>query len=140
MSAMHTRVTLDASESGLAVTAHFDRGARLGLSSPSGPAGPSPVQAVLACLGGCAAMDVISMLRKQRQQVTAYEVRVEAERRPDHPRYFTRIEIVHRIQGHHIRPEAVAEAIRLSDTKYCSVHAMLEPRAEIVSRFEILPP
>jgi len=85
-------------------------------------------------------MDVISILRKQRQHVTAYEVLVEAERHHEHPRYFTRIEVVHRIHGHRIRPEAVAEAIRLSDTKYCSVHAMLEPRAEIVSRFEILPP
>ena len=140
MSVSHTRITLDTSDTGLAVTAHFDRGARLGLSSPSSEAGPSPVQAVLACLGGCAAMDVISILRKQRQRVTAYEVRVNGERRAEHPRYYTHIEIVHRIHGHQIRPEAVAEAIRLSDTKYCSVHAMLEPKAEIVSRFEILPP
>jgi putative redox protein len=140
MSVMHTRITLEPSESGLAVTAHFDRGVRLGLSSPAGEAGPSPVQAVLASLGGCTAMDVIAILRKQRQRVTGYEVRVEGERHQEHPRYFTRIVMVHRIHGHHIRPEAVAEAIRLSDTKYCSVHAMLEPKAEIVSRFEILPP
>ena len=106
----------------------------------SGPEaeGPSPVQAVQAALGGCTAMDVISILRKKRQQVTAYEVEVLAERRTDqHPRIFTRLEIIHRVRGRGISPAAVAEAIELSDTKYCVVHAMLEPAVAIRSRFEI---
>ena len=106
----------------------------------SGPEaeGPSPVQAVQAALGGCTAMDVISILRKKRQQVTGYEVEVLAERRLDpHPRIFTRMEIIHRVRGRGINPAAVAEAIELSDTKYCAVHAMLEHAVAIRSRFEI---
>jgi putative redox protein len=100
--------------------------------------GPSPVQVVQAALGGCTAMDVISILRKKRQQVTGYEVEVLAERRLDqHPRIFTRMEIIHRVRGRGINPAAVAEAIELSDTKYCAVHAMLEHAVAISSRFEI---
>lgn len=100
--------------------------------------GPSPVQAVQAALGGCTAMDVISILRKKRQPVTGYEVEVVAERRLDqHPRIFTRMEIIHRVRGRGISPAAVTEAIELSDTKYCAVHAMLEHAVTITSRFEI---
>jgi putative redox protein len=106
----------------------------------SGPEaeGPSPVQVLQATLGGCTAMDVISILRKKRQQVTGYEVEVLAERRLDqHPRIFTRMEIIHRVRGRGINPAAVAEAIELSDTRYCAVHAMLEHAVVIRSRFEI---
>jgi len=136
---MNARVKVESIENGQEVTAHFDHGVHVGLASPAGPHGPSPVQAVLAALGACTALDVISILRKKRQRVTSYEVRLHGERPTEHPRYFTRIEIVHVIHGHDVRADAVADAIRLSDTKYCSVHAMLEPKAEIVSRFEILP-
>jgi putative redox protein len=100
--------------------------------------GPTPLQAVQAALGGCTAMDVISILRKKRQQVTGYEVEVLAERRLDqHPRIFTRLEVIHRVRGRGINPAAVAEAIELSETKYCVVHAMLEHAVAIRSRFEI---
>jgi putative redox protein len=107
----------------------------------SGPEaeGPSPVQALQAALGGCTAMDVISILRKKRQPVTGYEVEVLAERRLDrHPRIFTEMEIIHRVWGRGISPAAVAEAVELSDTKYCAVHAMLEHAVAIRSRFEII--
>ncbi len=101
--------------------------------------GPSPMQVVPAALGGCTAMDVISILRKKRQAVTGYEVEVVAERRMDqHPKTFTRMEIVHRVRGRGISPAAVAEAVELSDTKYCGVHAMLEPKVAITSRYEII--
>jgi putative redox protein len=119
-------------------------GARAGEHSfllDSGPEaeGPSPVQALQAALGACTGMDVISILRKKRQQVTGYEVEVISERRMDeHPRIFTRLEIVHRLRGRDVSPAAVEEAIRLSDTRYCAVHAMLEPMVAISSRFEIV--
>jgi len=100
--------------------------------------GPTPMQAVMAALGGCTAMDVISILRKKRQAVTGYEVEVVGERRTDqHPKVFTRLEVVHRVRGHGISEAAVAEAIRLSDTRYCPVHAMLGSAVAITSRYEI---
>lgn len=135
-----TRLTLESIESGLEFVARFDSGATLPLASPAGAAGPNPVQAVLAALGACSAMDVIAILRKKRQRVTAYEIELRGERRAEHPKIYTRIEVTHRLHGHDLSSDAIAEAIRLSDTKYCSVHGMLEPTAEIVSRFEILPP
>jgi putative redox protein len=119
-------------------------GARVGEHSLQFDSGPeavaaTPMQAVLAALGACTAMDVISILRKKRQPVTGYRIEVNGERRTDqHPKVYTRIEIVHRVWGRDISPQAVEEAIRLSDTKYCSVHAMLEHAVTITSRFEIL--
>lgn len=134
------KVTLESVEGDCSrLTVGFESGASLRLDSPSGEGGPSPVEAVLGALGGCTAMDVISILRKKRQRVVDYEVLLEGDRRQEHPRIYTRIEIVHRVRGHDLSPEAVADAIRLSDTKYCSVHAMLEGQAKIVSRFEIVP-
>jgi putative redox protein len=99
----------------------------------------SPVQAVLAAIGGCTGMDVIEILRKKRQHVTEYSLEVVAERAAEHPRVFTKVEVVHRLTGHELSAKAIEDAIRLSDTKYCSVHAMLAPTVEMTSRYEILP-
>jgi putative redox protein len=107
----------------------------------SGPevSSPNPVQVILGAVAGCSGMDVISLLRKKRQRVTGYEIEVTAERREEHPRAYTRIDILHRVRGHDVSAEAVEESIRMSDTKYCSVHAMLEPGVKLTSRFEVLP-
>ncbi len=122
---------------GLRFGARVD-GHALQLDAGPGAAAASPMQALLAALGGCTAMDVISILRKKRQQVTAYRVEVIGERRTDqHPKVYTRIEIVHRVWGSDVSAAAVEEAVRLSDTKYCSVHAMLQPAVAITSRFEV---
>ena len=114
-------------------------GTEMTLDSGPGMVAPSPVEVLLAALGGCGAMDVISILRKKRQAVVGYEVSVSGERRNEHPRAFTRIEIVHRVRGRSLSPAAIEEAIRLSDTKYCSVHASMSKEIEIRSRYEILP-
>jgi putative redox protein len=118
---------------------HFSNGATVPVDNVSSPEAASPVQMVLVALGGCSAIDVLEILRKKRQAVLGYEVVVEGERRAEHPRIFTRIEMVHRVRGRDLNPAAIADAIRLSDTKYCSVHAMLEGKASITSRFEIMP-
>jgi putative redox protein len=102
--------------------------------------GPTPMDVLLAALGGCTGMDVIGILRKKRQDITGYEIEVTGERRiNEHPKLYTKVEIVHRVRGRNISAAAVEEAIRLSDTKYCSVHAMLHHGVPITSRFEILP-
>ena len=117
----------------------FESGARVPVDNTSTPEAASPVQMVLAALGGCSAIDVLQILRKKRQVVLGYEVVVEGERRAEHPRIFTRIDMLHRVRGRNLNPTAIADAIRLSDTKYCSVHAMLEGKAHITSRFEVIP-
>ena len=124
---------------GLVFEARLGSGTRFLMDSSSEPQGPSPVEALLAALGACGGMDVIGILRKKRQRVTGYEVAVRGERATDHPRRFTRIEVVHRLSGRDLSAAAIEEAIRLSDTKYCSVYATLAPAVEIVSRYEIIP-
>lgn len=125
--------------SGLVFEARTGSGPAFLMDSATEPRGPNPVETLLASLGGCCAMDVIGILRKKRQVVLGYEVAVGGERQAEHPRRFTRIEIVHRVRGRNLDPQAIEEAIRLSDTKYCSVFATLAPAVEIVSRFEIVP-
>jgi putative redox protein len=98
----------------------------------------TPVELLLIALGSCTAVDVISILRKKRQQVAAYHVEVRGERRSEHPRHFTRMEVRHIVRGHQISEKALAQAIELSETKYCSVAATLRPTVEIISSYEII--
>lgn len=98
----------------------------------------SPVELLLIALGSCTAVDVVSILKKKRQQVTAYRVEVRGERRSQHPRAFTRMEVRHIVSGRKISEKALAQAIELSETKYCSVAATLRPTVEIVSSYEII--
>ena len=128
---------------------HADTGGGFSVTIDSGPGrvAPSPVQMLLVSLAGCVAMDVISIVRKQRQRVTGYEVTIEGERRTEHPRSFTRIDVLHRVTGHALDRDGIAHAIELSRTKYCTVSATLDPaipvnhRIEIIAaRAEVLPP
>jgi putative redox protein len=99
---------------------------------------PSPVELLLLGLGSCTAVDVITILQKKRQQVTAYHVEVRGERREEHPRRFTRMAVHHVLTGRNLSSQAVAQAIELSETKYCSVAATLRPGVEILSTFETI--
>jgi putative redox protein len=96
-----------------------------------------PLELLLVALGGCTGADVISVLIKKRQQVTDYFIEVHGERREEHPRNFTRMEVRHIVTGRAISADAVAKAVELSMTKYCSVAATLRPTVEIVSTIEI---
>lgn len=99
---------------------------------------PSPMELLLLALGSCTAVDVISILRKKRESVTDYRVEVRGQRRAEHPRSFERMEVHHIVTGRSVSEQSVAQAIELSEQKYCSVAATLRPTAEIVSTFEII--
>jgi putative redox protein len=100
-------------------------------------AAPSPTEFLMLSLGSCTATDVVSVLRKKREKVTDYRVEVRGERREEHPRSFHRLELHHIVRGHGVSEAAVAQAVRLSTDKYCSVAATLRPTAEIVSTWEV---
>jgi len=116
------------------------RGARAGLDAapPGGEGtGMTPMEFLLAGLGGCTAMDVINILRKKRQDVTDYRVEIIGARAVDHPNPYAQITIRHTVTGHDIAEEAVCQAIELSEEKYCPVHAMLSKAATISTTFEV---
>jgi len=100
-------------------------GHSLVLDNSRGDSGMRPAELVPIALAGCTAMDVISILRKKRQEVTRYEVRADAVQMDDHPNAFTRIDVVHVVEGPAIEVGAVRRAIELSATRYCSVGATL---------------
>jgi len=99
---------------------------------------PSPVELLLVALGACTATDVAGILSKKRQQVTSYVVEVTGQRRDEYPRRYTSMNVHHIITGRSISANAVAHAIELSETKYCSVAATLRPTVEIQTSFEII--
>jgi putative redox protein len=99
---------------------------------------PSPMELLLVALGTCTATDVAGILAKKRQQVTSYVVEVSGTRRDEYPRRYTSMIVHHIITGKSISPTAVAHAIELSETKYCSVAATLRPSVEIQTTFEII--
>jgi putative redox protein len=121
----------------LLVEAHTTKGHVFTMDSGTGMIAQSPVDTLLAALGGCSAMDVADILRKKRQKVTDYRVILDGERRAEHPRIFTKITVHHVVTGHNVSEKAVWDAIRLSDEKYCTVHAMLAPTARIVATLEL---
>jgi putative redox protein len=100
--------------------------------------GASPMELLLISLGGCTAMDVISILRKKRQNVTGFEVRVHGDRATDHPKVFTDFTIEYVVSGTDIDPAAVERSIELSIEAYCSVHAMLSKAATIQTTYTII--
>ena len=114
-------------------------GHHLIIDDAAGNTGPKPIELVAVALAGCTAFDVINILRKKRQDVTGYEVKVEAEQTPDPPQVFTRIRIHHIVSGVDIAENALQDAIHLSESKYCSVGAMVKLSAEIETTYEIVP-
>ncbi|HEX9019456.1 MAG TPA: OsmC family protein [Anaerolineaceae bacterium] len=98
-----------------------------------------PIELLLVGLAGCTAMDVISILQKKRQEVTAFEVRVvEADRAADHPRVYTHIVLEYVVTGHNVDRAAVERAVELSETKYCSAGGMLGKVAKIENTITVL--
>ena len=109
------------------------------LDDLAGGTGPKPVELVAAALAGCTAFDVITILRQKfHQNVTGYEVRVEADQAERPPQVFTNTSIHHVVKGFEINPKAIEEAIRLSEEKYCSVGAMLKQTATLRTTYEIV--
>jgi putative redox protein len=99
---------------------------------------PRPMETVLAGTGGCAAYDVVLILKRGRHEVLACEVKVTAERAASDPKVFTRIHMHFVISGRSITADAVARAVALSHEKYCSASVMLGKTADITTSHEVL--
>lgn len=99
---------------------------------------PSPLEMLLVSVAACTAADVISILEKKRQDVREYLVEVTGERVEEHPRKFVSFHVHHIVHGRSVSEKAVADAIELSDQKYCSVAATVRPTATITTSYEIV--
>lgn len=100
--------------------------------------GARPLELMLMSLGGCTGMDVISILRKKRQDVTDFEVKVHAEQTDSHPYVYTNVTVEYIVTGHNIDPKAVERAIDLSENAYCPAQAMLVKAAPIKHIYQII--
>jgi putative redox protein len=102
------------------------------------PQGANGADLLPLSLIGCSAWDVMSILQKQRQQVTRLVVTADSERDAEPPWRFRKIRILYRFTGRGLKAEFIARAIELSETKYCSIYATLRDAVDIQSEYEIV--
>ena len=100
--------------------------------------GPRPMEVLMVSLGGCTAMDVVSILKKMRTDLESMTIKIDSEQASEHPKIFTKINIQYNFVGRDIKDENVKKAIELSQEKYCSVTAMLREKAEITCKWNII--
>ena len=99
---------------------------------------PRPMEMVLLGAGGCSAYDVVLILKRGRHDVRGCEVELKADRAPEDPKVFTRIEMKFTVRGRALNRDAVLRAVQLSHDKYCSATAMLARTAQIAHSVEIV--
>ncbi|HIC40268.1 MAG TPA: OsmC family protein [Piscirickettsiaceae bacterium] len=99
--------------------------------------GIRPMEMLLLGLGGCTTIDVVSTLKKMREEVRDCRVEISAERADDHPKVFTRIHINFVVEGSNLNEKKVSKAVSLSADKYCSASIMLGKTADVTHDFEI---
>jgi putative redox protein len=112
-------------DGGMRFVAQTGSGHEIAFDAGDGDTAPRPTEGILAALGACTAMDVLSVALKKRQAMVTYRVLVSAEQAEGHPDYFTRIDLVHEVIGPKVDTVAIRRCIELSATKYCPVSAML---------------
>jgi putative redox protein len=100
--------------------------------------GVSPTQALAVSLAGCMAIDIVDILQKGRLALDGVQARLESERRPEPPRYVTRVAL-HFVVSGDVPADRVERAIELSRERYCSVWHSLRPDIEFRTSFEIAP-
>nr|WP_290665582.1 OsmC family protein [Ardenticatena sp.] len=100
-------------------------------------AGFRPMELMALSMGGCTGMDVVSLLRKMRQDFTDVQIEINAEQREEHPRHFVKVELVYHVWGRNLDPAKVEKAVSLSYERYCPAIATVRHVAEITYRIEI---
>lgn len=109
------------------------------LSTPDEGVGMKPSEMLLVALASCSSVDVVEIMQKKRQPLASLQVQASAEQDADPPWTFRKIHLTYLISGQNLKEADVAQAIALSEEKYCSVAATLRGVAEISTSFEIIP-
>ena len=99
--------------------------------------GFTPVELILAGLGGCTGIDIVTIMQRQRQQITSVEVKVTGTKRKELPHYFEAIDVHYLVRGRNISESALKRAIELSEQTYCSVRAIFRPEVKLAYSYEI---
>lgn len=100
--------------------------------------GLRPMELLLIGVGGCSGMDVVSILKKKRENITGLEVLVNGKKADEHPKKYTDIDIEFVVKGKSLSEEAVKKAVQLSMDKYCSVKATIEGTAKVNFTYKII--
>ena len=128
--------------SGMAFSAKTGSGHQVTMDGPPEAGGknsaPRPMELILAGTGGCSAFDVITILQKARQEVSACDVQLKAERAETEPKVFTKINLHFTVKGKNLDLSKVERAVKLSHEKYCSATTMLAKMAEITYSINVM--
>jgi putative redox protein len=137
--AEQTRAKL-AWQSGLCFSAEAGSGHGLTVDSVARPghAGPGPMELIVMGIAGCTAMDVVSILEKLRQPLSALNVEIVGDRAEQHPKRLTGISIVYRVRGRGLERDKVERAVELSHSTYCSAVASLREDCKVTTSIEII--
>lgn len=100
--------------------------------------GPRPIELLLYAIAGCTGMDVVGILRKQRQKLTGLELDIEGEQRDEHPKIYPLIRIEYVFTGFGLSESGIKRAIELSEEKYCPVRQMLGPQVQVETSYRIV--
>jgi putative redox protein len=100
--------------------------------------GARPMEVLLMGMGGCTAIDVVSMLKKQRQDIAGVEVAMTAERADDYPKVYVDVKLVYTVRGRKLNKALVERAVSLSDEKYCSATAMFKKTAKVTHEIVVV--
>ncbi|MDP3049022.1 MAG: OsmC family protein [Thermodesulfovibrionales bacterium] len=100
--------------------------------------GARPMELLLIGLGGCSGMDIVSILKKKKQEINGVEIKVKGEKAGNYPKKFTNIDIEFIVRGRNVSDDAVKRAVELSMEKYCSVKATLEGSAKVTWSYKII--
>lgn len=127
-------------QEGLTFHSTANTGGRIELASAldEGKEGFRPMELLAMGLGGCTAMDVISILQKKRQDVVDFEVNVHTEKAQDYPQVWTKVVIEYVVTGRGVDPAAVERAMQLSRDRYCPAQNMLNKAVEIETKYTLI--
>ena len=101
--------------------------------------GPTPKPLLMASLGGCTGMDVISLAKKMRQEVESMEIILKGTITEEHPMHYQAIHLIYLFTGKNLDMEKLQKAVDMSQDKYCGVSATLRPSVVITSEIRIIP-
>jgi putative redox protein len=94
-------------------------------------AGPRPKELMLSALAGCTGMDVVSILKKMKMELDAFDIKIEADLTEEHPKVYSKMHIIYQFKGKDLDMEKLQKAIRLSQENYCGVSAMYRKAMEV---------